>query len=210
MFVYNNNYKRQIKKADLERLTRLKRAADVTYKYYEWLSANPLSLDKGSHHELQITGLRQDVKSALFLGEEQEILVNYFIACVLFAIYNSHQEGAPQGTPCPIERSQLDFMFDPAKVQEQLASADYKLLSYSSGIFLLSDNSPSEVSAMELIRTGALVMADSELIDTVNLNQVLVDNDIDLDDTLEEDQVGAIFLKELVEMDNSFPGNHLT
>lgn len=208
MFVFNNNYKRTLSKADLERIARIKRASDTVYRYYNWLSQNPLEQDVGTVHADRIEGLRQDVKVALFLGDTQDVLVNYFIACVLFAIYNSHQEGAPTGTPCPIDRSNLEVMFSAAAVHELLLDADVNTLSYASGVFLMQDNSPAELSSIELIRSGVLVMADAEMIDTINLSQILVDEGMDQDE-LSDDEVGAVFVAELNKHDIAVGGPSL-
>lgn len=203
MFVYNNNYKRELSQDDLARIARLKRAADSVYKYYDWLCANPLATVEGEQHAAQIDALRQDVKVALFFGDDQDPLVNYFIACVLYAIYNSHQEGAPQGTPCPVNHSKLTVMFDPTKVHELLEEADYTLVGYASGNFLLADNPPSEVSSMELSRAGELVMSDQELVDTLNLSQILIDAGQD-DDDLTCSEAGETFVKELLNTDSLY------
>ena len=203
MFIFNNNYKRQLSNADLIRLARLKRACDTVYEYYNWLSANSAVIDNSKEHTIQIEVLRQDVKTALFLGELQEPLVNFFIACVLFAIYNSHQEGAPQGTPCPIDRSKLEVMYDHAAVKELLINANHALLSYASGVFLLINNSPTELSSIELIKNGSLVMADIELVDTINLSQSLLDSGKDFEE-LTEDEIGAIFMADLIAFNKSF------
>lgn len=200
MFVFNSNYKRPLTGADLERIARIKRASDSVYRYYDWLSQNPIEQDVGTVHADRIEALRQDVKVALFFGDHQDILVNYFIACVLFAIYNSHQEGAPTGTPCPIERSKLELMFNAAQVHELLLDSDFITLSYASGVFLMENNAPTELSSIELIRSGVLVMADAEMIETINLSQILTDEGMDQDDLLDS-EVGAVFMTELLKHD---------
>ncbi len=196
MFIFNPNYTQAQTPESLARLTRLKKAADRVYRYYEWLSADYRNSQDSETHAREMIGLRQDVKTALFMGDNQDPLVNYFIACVLFAIFVSHQDGAVPGTPCPLDRSGLEGMYDAKKVSELLTNANYQTISYATGSFLMEGNAdPSNLSTMELARKGSLVMADQELTETISLQTLLqAEADEDCDD--EQDQ-GQIFLTEL-------------
>ncbi len=196
MFIFNPNYTRAQTPESLARLARLKKAADRVYQYYEWISSDYRNLLNSDAHNLEMTGLRQDVKTALFFGDNQDPLVNYFIACVLFAIFVSYQDGAAPGTPCPLDRSGLEGMYDAQQVSEMLSDANYQTLSYATGSFLLDGNAdPSNLSTMELARKGSLVMADQELTETISLVTLLQAEAAQ--DCDEEADQGQIFLTEL-------------
>lgn len=200
MFIFNPNYTHAQCNESLTRLARLKKAADRVYRYYEWLSSDYKNTTEGTAHSAELVGLRQDVKTALFLSDEQDALVNYFIACVLFAIFVSYQDGAVPGTPCPLDRSSLEGMYDAQAVSVQLTDANYQLISYATGSFLLEGNAdPSSLSTMELARKGSLVMADQELTETINLLTLLM---AEPEEDLDEVEQGEVFLRELHRLEN--------
>lgn len=196
MFIFNPSYTQAQDTETLTRLTRLKKAADRVYQYYEWLSEDHRNSLTGDAGKTEVEGLCDDVRIALFLSTNQEPLVHYFVACVLFALLVSHADAAPSGTPCPIDRSTLEGMYDAKAVSVLLNEADYQLISYSTGSFLLSDTAdPGNLSTMALARKGSLVMADQELTETISLQTLLLAEPDG--EELDEEQQGHVFLREL-------------
>lgn len=204
MHIFNPNYKLPQNAESLERLARLKRAADRVYVYFEWLSSDYRNRDNKDLHNEQIETLRTDVKLRLYLNDSQDPLVNYFIACTLFAIQTSLEEDSPRGTPTPIDRSLLESMYDAAKVAELLCDAPIILISYSTGTFLLADTAdPANLASIELARKGSLVMADQELVETVALATLM---GLDEADNFTDSEEGELFLRELRRVDEMVSG----
>lgn len=201
MFIFNPNYTRAQTSETMVRLVRLKKAADRVYDYYEWLSSDYRHGNEGEENQKEMVGLRQDVKTALFFDDNQDPLVNYFIACVLFAVYVSHQAGTPSGTPCPVDRSMLDSMYNAETVSKMLVNADRCLISYATGTFMLEgDGNIGNLGTIELARKGTIVMADQELTETISLRTLFQAEEVD--DDLDEEQQGQLFLRELLRLEN--------